>query len=482
MWEKQQNMAKNNKNIKIQKPSLENRNSLCPFDYCQLVSFQFIGVVYKGNTEKILTKHCPLCNRKYVHINYFKDLKKIGIGEDDYYNLNLEDGYIRDKFIIVSKPGTAKTVYKKQTIKVPELNKGNKKMSHGVTYQPAHVIQLYKYAADNKTKIGTVSEKRIRSRVTKRIKKVKSCDICGTIVENGSIVYKSKKGRDCYIPIKLCKQCKIVYIAFNNYEVFSDALECENADELQRLKEERAKKVSLSSTNTAKKANIKNAQPTVKIKTTALPKLNYEYEHNAKTQNKTKGQKTTKVIKQTVQVKDFVVRRSVFKCMHKDHSLQNVDAVISLVTNKGETINTTVSAGYCPECNAYFIMESTYQMLKNRGTPLCRVSDEKAYLQGISYVNGMKLANESLLMQYGYNVSQQEGLTETRRHKILAVLIDNKIMTKSEIISYLDFFISQRQGRSMYEVAIHKWSTDRDFVEEYNSGSYTRVGISGILR
>ena len=65
---------------------------------------------------------------------------------------------------------------------------------------------------------------------------------------------------------------------------------------------------------------------------------------------------------------------------------------------------------------------------------------------------------------------------------ILVVLIDNKIMTKSEIISYLDFFINQRQGRSMYEVAIHKWSTDRDFVEEYRSGSYTRVGISGILR
>ena len=34
----------------------------------------------------------------------------------------------------------------------------------------------------------------------------------------------------------------------------------------------------------------------------------------------------------------------------------------------------------------------------------------------------------------------------------------------------------------MYEVAIHKWSTDRDFVEEYKSGSYTRIGIGGILR
>ena len=66
-------MAK--KKIKILKPTIENRNSLCPFDFCQLVSFKFTSVVYNGNTERILTKQCPLCNRKYIHVNSFKDLK-----------------------------------------------------------------------------------------------------------------------------------------------------------------------------------------------------------------------------------------------------------------------------------------------------------------------------------------------------------------------------------------------------------------------
>ena len=475
-------MAKKNKNIKILKPSLENRNSLCPFDFCQLVSLKITNVVYKENTDRVLTKQCPLCNRKYVHINYFKDLKKISIGKNDYYNLNLENGYIRDKFIIVSKPGSAQTVYKKQTIKVPEQDKSNKKLPDRETKQPAKVISPYKYTVDNKAIIGATSEKKIRCRVTRKFKSVKTCNICGGMLVKGVIPRKSKKGKGCYTSIKLCMQCEIVYLPFGDYEILSDVLECENVDELHRIQEEYELKTLSPSTDLAKKTNKKNAQATVRVKATALPKLNYEYEHKAKAQNDKKRQKTTKAVRQTVQVKDFVVRRSVFKCMHKEHSLQNVDAVISLVTNKGEFINTTVSAGYCPECNVYFIMESTYQMLKNRGTPLCRVSDEKAYLQGTSYVNGMKLASESLLMQYGYNVSQQEGLTETRRHKILAVLIDNKIMTKSEIISYIDFFISQRQGRSMYELAVHKWSTDRDFVEEYNSGSYTRVGISGILR
>ena len=472
-------MAKRDKNIKILKPSLENRNSLCPFDFCKLVGFKFTSVVYNGKTERILTKQCPLCKRKYIHSNYFKDLKKVVIGKDDYYNLDLEDGYIRDKFIIVSKPGDAQTVYKKQIIKVSEL-KNNKKMPNEKSQQPAHVIRPYIYAVKSNAKVGIALEKKLRCRVTKKPRLVKTCAECGGVVEKGFIVRKSKKGKECYTPIKLCVQCGTVYLSFNDFGVYSDVLECENVDELHKLQEERITR-SISQ-DTTKKLNEKKEKPEVKIKATVLPKLVNDNKHDARTQNGAIRQKTTKAGKKTVQIEDFVVRRSAFKCMHKEHSLQNIDAVISLVTNKGVITNTTVSAGYCQNCNVYFILESTYQMLKNKGTPLCRVSDEKTYLNGSAYVNGMKLASESLLMQYGYNVSQQEGLTETRRHKILAVLIDNRIMTKSEIISYIDFFISQRQGRPMYEVAVHKWSTDRDFVEEYNSGSFTRVGISGILR
>lgn len=98
------------------------------------------------------------------------------------------------------------------------------------------------------------------------------------------------------------------------------------------------------------------------------------------------------------------------------------------------------------------------------------------------YANGIKLAQESLLMQYGYNVSQTEGLTATARQKILAVIIDNKIMSKSEIISYIDFFISQRSSNSRMDVAISKWEADRDFVENYKIGEYTQFGVNAIYR
>ena len=166
--------------------------------------------------------------------------------------------------------------------------------------------------------------------------------------------------------------------------------------------------------------------------------------------------------------------------MHKSHHLKNVDAEVIVRSRIGTERLIPFSAGYCEECNLYFILESTYEYLRKYGIPNCRVSDEKTYMNTISS-NGMMLAQESILMQYGYTVSQEFDLSETTRRKILANLIDNKIITKSEIISYLDFFISQHTS-SKYQMAVGKWELDRDFVRDYNIGKYTKYGVGGIRR
>lgn len=179
-------------------------------------------------------------------------------------------------------------------------------------------------------------------------------------------------------------------------------------------------------------------------------------------------------------LKDFVVRGNVFKCMRNKHKIDNIDALIS-IDDDGKRCKEKISAGFCSQCKVYFILDSTYEKLKKKGIILCRVTDEKNYMKG-GTVNGMKLAQESLLMQYGYTVSQTEGLSATGRQKILAVIIDNKIMSKSEIISYLDFFISQRSSIPNMEVAISKWEADREFVENYKIGQYTQFGVKAIYR
>ena len=96
--------------------------------------------------------------------------------------------------------------------------------------------------------------------------------------------------------------------------------------------------------------------------------------------------------------------------------------------------------------------------------------------------NGMNLSSESILMQYGYNVSQTKDLSEYQRQKILVMIIEHEVLSKNEIIGYLDFFIRQRKGRKIYKNAIEKWEKDKEFVESYRKGSFRMVGIGSITR
>ena len=174
-------------------------------------------------------------------------------------------------------------------------------------------------------------------------------------------------------------------------------------------------------------------------------------------------------------VKDMVVRRNIFKCMHNKHSIEDVDAVVKVMNKNIEIKEVLVSAGYCKHCRLFFIMESTYQQLIKQGVVAFRSVDEKSYLRQ-NYLNGNLLAKESILMQFGYSVSQAEGLSEARRHKILSVLVDNHILTKSEIINYLDFFINQRKN-DKFVMAVAKWAIDRDYIRNYKIGEYSKIGV-----
>lgn len=169
-----------------------------------------------------------------------------------------------------------------------------------------------------------------------------------------------------------------------------------------------------------------------------------------------------------IEIEDIVIRCSAFRCMHKSHHIENILAIINILDEDGNILVRKVTAGYCRECNLYFILDSTYQELKKIGVIMCRISDEKMYAKK-NYLNGESLARESLLMQYGYNVSEIDGLTKKRRHIILAIIIERKILSKSEIISYLDFFISQKRNMGNMELAVSKWEEDRLFVESYRN-------------
>lgn len=203
--------------------------------------------------------------------------------------------------------------------------------------------------------------------------------------------------------------------------------------------------------------------------------------HKIENQLNNSQTKVERAEKLEIGIKDFLVRQNMFKCIHSAHGIKNITGIISIIDNDGKKKQEIIPAGYCPQCKTYFIMESTYQKLKKKGHILCRITDEKTYYRTF-FVNGTKLAQESILMQYGYNVSQVGGLSDKERQNILAVLIDYEVLSKSEIISYLDFFIRQRSHMSNMETAISKWEEDEEFVEHYRIGEYTKFGVNAIYR
>ena len=133
-------------------------------------------------------------------------------------------------------------------------------------------------------------------------------------------------------------------------------------------------------------------------------------------------------------------------------------------------------------------MESTYKRIKKSGIPICRTMDEKNYLKSNTtgiYYNG--LASESVLMQFGYTVSKQDDLPAEQRRRILAAIVDNDVLKRNEVVSYLDYFINQRKnqknkdGSLRYKDAIDKWRADRAWINQYKLGTYKEVVIGSIV-
>ena len=198
-----------------------------------------------------------------------------------------------------------------------------------------------------------------------------------------------------------------------------------------------------------------------------------------------------KTREQDIDAHDFIVRSfsSVFRCRNKAHKLKDIRATFNTISRKGTISSIEIPAGYCPQCNIYFILESTYLRIRQSGVPICRVIDEKKYIiNGIhNSVKDTALAQESVLMQFGYTVSQAEDLPMIQRRAILASIVDYQVLTKNEIISYLDYFIRYRKnqknpdGSLRYGTAIDKWKDDREFISKYEIGNYTKVAMKRII-
>ena len=229
---------------------------------------------------------------------------------------------------------------------------------------------------------------------------------------------------------------------------------------------------------------IKYTRRIKELQKEAVPERNNLATFNNKSTPHPNGTETKEIKKhKRVNAHDFIIRRSVLSCMYKYHSVINVDAVVTVVDRNRGFVELTVPAGYCQQCQKFFILESDYAQITSRGEPLCTVLDEKRYRDNYKNENYFSEISawpeKSILGKCGYTVSQTTGLSTLERRIILANVIDREILSKIEIRSHLKKQIALHER---HPIAVDKWESDEDFVAAYNKGYYAKYGVTTLRR
>ena len=189
-------------------------------------------------------------------------------------------------------------------------------------------------------------------------------------------------------------------------------------------------------------------------------------------QNKNEKKKN---VNKVLKAADFLVRTTNYQCTNRTHDLVRINAIVR-VMKRDEIIEVELPAYYCEICNRYYILENDYNQLKRYGYICCRIDTFESLINPNNNPFG-GLKDKSLLMNYGYRVDKKTGLSEKQRQDILSFMIDNGIITKSEIINHLTFLVSMNKKKTRNYDAVQKWKNDIRFVqnhEKVKSNVYTQ--------
>ena len=91
------------------------------------------------------------------------------------------------------------------------------------------------------------------------------------------------------------------------------------------------------------------------------------------------------------------------------------------------------------------------------------------------------LNDTSELMELGYTVRADIGLSKAEREELLSFIIDLRILNVTKIVALLDFFISSHPGER-YDDARMKWLSDKRFVKTYKFNPSRFIISNNIIR
>jgi len=170
------------------------------------------------------------------------------------------------------------------------------------------------------------------------------------------------------------------------------------------------------------------------------------------------------------------VHKGTIKCQRESH---NVVPATAVLIGRNES-NIQLSVNYCYDCNRFFINYVSYEAYRNKYGFLIGnivLEDDEKFAFGDTL-----LSEASPLKLCGYSVNQQDGYSKETRQYIIAKIISLGIMTKSDVIRYLEYFISMNGKRRGNEIAVMKWKEDLEFTLGFNFENQSKYFIKYIKR
>lgn len=173
----------------------------------------------------------------------------------------------------------------------------------------------------------------------------------------------------------------------------------------------------------------------------------------------------TDTLPQITQSALYIYKRSTIACFEQRHQIIDVLATYQSINN----MVIKLPAQYCIDCDKLLISEEEFK--KNQGmiryhfipTRIRYIDSGKYYSPTDNpFVNYRD--EESPLMLCGYSVRQKDAIPRNIRQDILRFIIERGILSRVNIIKYLELFINTNGMRRNMEYAVQKWKEDLHFV------------------
>ena len=170
------------------------------------------------------------------------------------------------------------------------------------------------------------------------------------------------------------------------------------------------------------------------------------------------------------------VHKGKIKCLVENH---DVISVALRIPSDLESKPVVINANYCMDCDRFFISADEYNYYRSI-YPIMLIRFEYVSDYDPSFTSS--LANKSPLMLAGYSVRADLNYSAFKRQSILRNVIELGILSKHEVINYINYFISMNGKAQGMENAVKKWEEDLDYVRTHKFELQKKAAADNIKR